>query len=114
MISEFSIERRTSCVEGGTGEDCVEIRLVSTPDPDAMKAILAQFTERLLSTPGLGGIGFESLAMENEMVLITEPSTLRPHRVVLSKSVTGVVAADNQRSEVSQADVRTYRYTYLH
>jgi hypothetical protein len=113
MISEFSIERRTSCVEGGTGEDCVEIHLVSTPDPEAMKAILAQYTERLLSTPGLGGIGFESLAMENEMVLITEPSTLRPHRLVLSKSVAGVVSADNQRSEVSQADVRTYRYTYL-
>lgn len=112
MISKFSIERRTSCVEGGTGEDCVEIHLVSLPDPEAMKAILAQFTDRLLSTPGLGGIGFESLAMENRMVLITEPSTLRPHRVVLTKNVTGVVAADNQRSEVSQADVRTYRYSY--
>lgn len=113
MISEFSIERRTSCVDGGTGEDCVEIHLVSTPDPEAMKAILAQFTERLLSTPGLGGIGFESLSMKNEMVLITEPSTLKPHRVVLSKSVMGVVVADGERSEVSQTDVRTYRYTYV-
>jgi hypothetical protein len=112
MVSEFSIERRTSCIEGGADDDCVEIHLVGRPDPVAMREILAQFTERLLSTPGLGGLGFESLEVENEMVLITEPSTLRPHRVVLSKSVKGVVAADGQRSEVSQTDVRTYRYSY--
>jgi hypothetical protein len=101
-------------VEGGAGSDCVEIHLVSTPDPAAMKEILAQFMERLLSTPGLGGIGFESLELENEMVLITEPSTLRPRRAVFSRSVAGVVAADGQRSEVSQTDIRTFRYTYNH
>lgn len=112
MVSEFSVERRTPCIEGGAIEDCVEIRLVSFPDPDAMKEVLTQFMERLLSVPGLGGLAFESLVMENEMVLITEPETLRPHRVWLSKSVTGVVSADGERSEVSQTDVRTYAYTY--
>lgn len=112
MISEFAIEGRTPCVEGGSVDDCVEIRLVSYPDPGAMKEVLTQYMQRLLAAPGLGGIGFESLVMENEMILITEPATLRPHRVWLSKSVTGVVTAEGERSEVSQTDIRTYEYTY--
>lgn len=112
MVSQFSVERRTPCIQGGANDDCVEIRLVSTPDPEAMKEVLARFMERLLYTPGLGGIGFESLVVENEMILITEPATLRPHRMWLSKSVTGVVTAEGERSQVSQTDVRTYEYTY--
>ncbi|MGH7448902.1 MAG: hypothetical protein ACREK1_05475 [Longimicrobiales bacterium] len=114
MVSEFAIERSTACIEGGSDKDCVEIRLVSRPDPEAMKRILDQFMERLLALPGIGGLAFESLDVGNEMVLVTEPSTLRPHRVVLSRRVTGVVAADGERSEVSQVEVRTLRYTYSH
>jgi hypothetical protein len=112
MVSEFAVERRLACVEGGTTQDCVEIRLVSRPDADAMKGILEQFMARMLATPGLGGIGFESLDMENEVVLVTEPGTLRPHRVRLSKAVTGVVTAAGERGTVSQVEVRTFRYTY--
>jgi hypothetical protein len=55
---------------------------------------------------------FESLDVENEMVLITEPGTLRPHRVQLTKSVYGVVTAGGERGEVSQLDVRTFQYRY--
>lgn len=112
MVSEFSIERRTSCVEAGTDADCVQIRLVSRADSAAVRELLAQFTERLLATPGLG-IAFESFEMENEMVLVTEPSTLRPHRVRISKRTKGVVSAQGERGEVSQSEVRTYRYSYV-
>lgn len=112
MISEFGIVQRTSCDENGTAADCVEIRLVSRPDPEAVKAILAQFMQGLLNAPGLGGIAFERLDMTNELVLITEPGTLRPHRVRISKSVTGVVAAAGERGEVTQTEVRTFRYTW--
>jgi protein required for attachment to host cells len=111
MVSEFRVERRTSCSGVATGDDCVEIRLVSRADPDAVREILAQFTEQLLATPGVG-IAFESFEMENELVLVTEPRTLRPHRVRLSKRMKGVVAAEGERGEVSQIEVRTYRYTY--
>lgn len=111
MISTFSIARRTSCDEGAGGSDCIEIRLVSRADPDAVRAILAQFTERLLATPGVG-IAFESFEMENEMVLVAEPGTLQPHRVSMSKSMGGVFTAQGERGDVSQREVRTYRYTY--
>lgn len=112
MLSEFSVERFTSCTEGGTEHDCVEIRVFSRADPEAVAALLAQFTERLLAMPGLG-IEFESFDMENETTLVTEPSTLRPHRVRISKGTKGIVSAQGQRGEVSQSEVRTYRYVYV-
>lgn len=111
MVSTFSIARRTSCDGVAGGSDCVEVRLVSRADPEAVRAILAQFTERLLATPGVG-IAFESFEMENEMVIVTEPGTLRPHEVHTSKRMGGVFTAQGERGEVSQRDVRTYRYTY--
>lgn len=112
MVSEFSIERRTSCAESGTDQNCIELRVVSRADSAAVRELLAQFTERLLATPGLG-IAFESFEMDNEMVLVTEPSTLRPHRVRMTKRTKGVVSAQGERGEVSQSEVRTYRYTYV-
>ena len=113
MLATFAVERRTSCRDGGSDEDCVEIRLAARADPAAVQQILAQFAERLLATPGLG-IAFESFEMTNELMLITEPSTLRPQRLRLSRGMTGIFTADGQRGEVSQSEQRTYQYTYLH
>jgi hypothetical protein len=111
MVSTFTAGRRTSCSDTGTGNDCVEIRVVSRADPAAVAEILTQFAAGLLAMPGVG-LAFESFELENTMVLVTEPSTLRPHRVRLSKGMKGVFTADGERSEVSQTEVRTYRYTY--
>jgi hypothetical protein len=111
MVSTFRVERRTSCGDGLMGSDCVEIRLVSRADPDAMAEILAEFAERLLAVPGMG-IAFESFELENSMVLVTESATLRPHRVRTEKGMKGVYSADGQRAEVGQSEVRTYTYTY--
>lgn len=111
MVSTFTVVRRRPCNDTGTGDDCVEIRVVSRADPEAVADILAEFTERLLAVPGMG-ISFESFEMENTMVLVTEPSTLRPHHVRLTKGMKGVYAAEGERGEVGQAEVRTYRYTY--
>lgn len=114
IISEFSIVRRTSCGDAAQSADCVEIRVVSRPDPVAIKAVLAKFMEGLLAVPGIGAISYDRLDVEDEMVLVTEYSTLRPHSMRISKRVTGSVTAEGERSEVSQSDVRTYRYTYPH
>lgn len=111
MVSTLSVARRTACHAADSSDGCVEIRLMTRPDPEEVAQLLAQFTEQLLATPGVG-IAFESLEMVNEIVVITEPSTLRPHHVRTSKSTKGVVSADGERGEVSQLEVRTFRYTY--
>lgn len=90
----------------------MEIHLLSSPEPEAVQAILRQFMERIASQPALANFAFERLDLENELVLIIEPATLRPHRARLARSVEGVVRADGKTSNVSQRDVRTYSFTY--
>jgi hypothetical protein len=112
MISRFSVERRIACIDGGTAQDCVSIRLVSEPEPAAAKRILAEFMQRLTPNSGLGGFGFEELQVRNEIVLITEPQTLLPHRLSISKQVDGRVSAGGQSSTISQRDGKMYKFTY--
>ena len=112
MLAEFMVEDRTSCVEGGSDTDCVTLHFVSWPDPDSVNVAIRRFFETLPAIPGADNISFEELDVENEMIIVTEPGTLRPHRVQISKLVSGVVKAGDERGEVSQFDVRTYHYTY--
>ncbi|HEX6133851.1 MAG TPA: hypothetical protein VFZ24_07805 [Longimicrobiales bacterium] len=112
MISEFSIESRTACEAGGADSACVELHYVSYPEPAAVKAALAEYLERLPAVPGMSSFAFEDLEVENEIIIVTEPATLRPHRMQITKAVSGVVTAGGERSEVTQLDVRTYQYTY--
>jgi hypothetical protein len=112
MISQFSVVERVSCLEEGDGEDCVEIHLVSFADPDAMKDHLQQFIRRLSSDPKLAASAYDDLAIENELVLVTEPATLLPHRASITKSISGTFRAREEKGSFSQLDVRTDRYRY--
>ncbi|MBR9990934.1 MAG: hypothetical protein KFH98_14325 [Gemmatimonadetes bacterium] len=112
LVSEFSIEGWTPCTEGVVARECVEIRVEARADPAAVQRILAEFTEQITAVPGVGLV-FESFEMGNEIVLVTEPATLRPHSVRIRRGLAGVFTADGERSEVSQSEVRTYRYTYM-
>jgi hypothetical protein len=112
MQSEFSIVRRVPCRESGSTPDCVEIRLMSRPDGEEVQMLIRRFMDRIAAMPGATSFGFESLDLENELVLIIEPATLLPHRARLSKRVKGVVVAQGKKSDVSQLDVRTYAYSY--
>jgi protein required for attachment to host cells len=112
MVAEFSIERRVPCQETGTMTDCVEIHLRSKPDPEEVKLIIRRFMDRIATMPQMASFGFESLDLENELVLIIEPATLLPHRARLSKRVKGVVVAEGKKNDVSQHDVRTFRFKY--
>ncbi|HEX6307694.1 MAG TPA: hypothetical protein VFZ69_05860 [Longimicrobiales bacterium] len=112
MISELTVQARTSCVEGGSDSSCVELHYVSFPEPAAVKAAIARFLEGVPQMPGMQPFAFEDLEVENEIIIVTEPATLRPHRMQITKALSGAVTAGGERSEVSQLDVRTYRYTY--
>jgi hypothetical protein len=112
MLAEFWIERRVPCLETDSTTDCVEIHLLSRPDAEEVQLLIRRFVDRMAAMPAATGIGFESLDLENELVLIIEPATLLPHRMRLSKRVKGVVVAQGKKSEVSQLDLRTHRFTY--
>ena len=111
MISEFAIVGRLPCTEESLTPDCVEIQLFSYPDEEAMKAVLRRFMQRVAGDAAAAFV-IEALEIENELLLVTEPATLLPHRAVIVKSVRAVGRQSGEPSEFSQTDVRTYTFTY--
>lgn len=111
MITQFWIERWTPCTEDGGDGQCVEIRVVSRPEPDAVKRAIGEFMERFTGDAG-DAFSFEDFNVESEVLLVTEPGTLLPHRVEIAKYVSGTFRVGDETGEFSQTDVRTLRYTY--
>jgi len=111
MNSEFAIVDRLPCTEDVPTPDCVEIQLFSYPDEEAMKAVLRRFMQRVAGDAAAAFV-IEALEIENELLLVTEPATLLPHRAVIVKSVRAVGRQSGEPSEFSQTDVRTYTFTY--
>lgn len=112
MVSEFAIEERVSCEDGGTKTECVQIRLYAEPDSVAMKKVLQQFMEKIAGAGRTDVPVFENLSIRSELLLITRPETLVPYYMELIKVVEGKGRLGEETSPFSQVDRRRYWYTY--
>ncbi len=103
---DFSIER-VPCNAADTGTGCVLIAGASKIDGDAaLKAMSAG--------PAVMGIKVEykSVAIEQRFELVTEPSTLVPHKFVSSFGIKAdqVVMGEAVKSDMVSTETRTYTY----
>lgn len=110
---EFSVRRRVPCAASERALRCVEVTLRSTPDPAAMPRLAAAIVARLAGTALPEGSARE-VTVENELLLVTEPATLVPHRVVWSRAVRVTVAdgPDGAPRVLSQVDRTESEYRY--
>jgi hypothetical protein len=84
---EFNVRRRVPCAAGERGWRCVEAVLRSTPDRAALERAAPQLLARLfpaLADPAAAAAG--DLAADSELVLVTDPATLLPRRLVWTRS----------------------------
>jgi hypothetical protein len=87
---EFSVRRRVPCSAAERERRCVEITLRATPDPAALERVARELAARVAGPerPGTAGeLPRRTVAVENELLLVTEPATLLPHRLVWTRSV---------------------------
>lgn len=87
---EFGVRRRVPCAPRGKALDCVEAEIRATPDPAALERSGRAIVARLAPEAKGGekrpdGEGLE-LSAESELLLVTEPGTLLPHRIVWKRS----------------------------
>lgn len=127
---EFRVRRRVPCAAGERAARCVEVLLRSTPDRDALRRSARAIEARLVGAARAarpepaGAERFEvepvaageparraELTAESELVLVTEPATLLPRRIVWTRSVR-LGGADPDASGVEQVDRREYDYRY--
>jgi len=105
------VRRRVPCSAGERALRCVEITLRSTPDPEVLPAAARALLPRL-AAPGAVNRAAE-LSIEDELLLVTEPATLLPRRVVWTRAVRAAPPSADGAAPVLELVDRTeteYRY----
>lgn len=109
---EFSARRRVPCLATEREARCVEITLRSVPAPQVLPRITKALLVRLAGSEAAAATGaLREVSVENELVLVTEPATLLPHRLVWTRRVRAT-ADGNDAHAVEQVDRREYDYRY--
>ena len=111
---EFRVRRRLPCTAGERPLRCVELTLRSTPDRAALAGAAGALLARLV--PGDAPRpedAAKDLSAECELVLVTDPDTLLPRRMVWTKAVRlglGATGRGAERAELVDRSEWDYRY----
>jgi len=109
---ESSFDGRVPCIEDQPLPECVELTLISYPDPDEIRSILAQLVQRIMQLPS-GALSFDSLDIVNTISLIADPATLRPYSLEIVREVSGTVREKNGAAQpVDQTQERVIQFSY--
>jgi hypothetical protein len=84
---EFGARRRVPCSAAERAPRCVELTLRATPDRDAVARAAAALRARVLPAGAAPPEAEEELSAESELVLVTDPETLLPRRLVWTKAL---------------------------
>jgi hypothetical protein len=111
---EFGVARKVPCAAGEKALRCVEVSLRSVPDPEVLPKITTALVERLAGPEAkIPAAAIRELAIENELLLVTEPATLVPHRLVWTKAIRMTAQEEGgEPSTLEQLDRREYEYRY--
>jgi hypothetical protein len=110
---EFGVRRRVPCSASERALRCVEATLRSTPDRAALERAADALLPRLL--PGAAGrpdAAAQDLSAESELVLVTDPATLLPRRLVWTKAVR-LGGGERGPPAAELVDRTEYDYRYL-
>jgi hypothetical protein len=117
MRYEYGAVERLACTPAMRRDSCVRLELYREPDAAALRKLIAEMMTRL----GVAGKeileGLQELRTINELRLIAEPRTLRPHSVTHVTRVRRVDAAaepggTEKGATTTRVDIRTARYRY--
>ncbi len=99
----FSARRRVPCAAGERRAGCVELTLRSEPSPAALRRAAPRLARELAGKDAPAPAPGTETAAEAELVLVTDPSTLVPRRLVWTKTAR-IGAGEDEREEVDRAE----------
>lgn len=105
----FQAFARIPCDEESTTRDCVELRLVTMPDPDALAELLAHFLHTQAADPDER---ISDMTMRVEVSLVTEPSTLLPHALEVTREAVLQMEGPDGARQQRGLDIRSTVYRY--
>lgn len=108
---EFQVRRRTPCAAGETVPRCVEVTLREVPDPDALRRASRTLRAWIAGGEEPPDDAAEDVAVESELVLVTDPQTLLPRRLAWTRTARAE-AADRREPVHEAVDRSEYDYHY--
>jgi hypothetical protein len=110
---EFGVRRRVPCSAAERAPRCVEATLRATPDRDAVERVRDALLARLLPDGAeRPEDGADELLAESELVLVTDPETLLPRRLVWTKALR-LGSAEGGPPAAERIDRSAYDYRWL-
>jgi hypothetical protein len=113
MEYEFSASERIPCSKGKGRTTCVKLEMYSAPDTAQLRKVVGEIMKQLAPNLKDAASMLQNMTMLNEIELIAEPATLRPHSITRIKRVIVNAAEKGKAPEVNRrVDIRTARYRY--
>ena len=114
MNYEFAAVERVPCAGSEREARCVELFMRSAPDSAAFAGLLRTLFETIAPDQRSAVEGLQNMRAVNELTVIAEPATLRPHSVELIKFVEVGVApsSGDAGGKTMRLDRRAASYTY--
>lgn len=109
-VYEFRLVGTEPCGASGpaAAKRCARLQMLSLPDP----AQLAQVMSKALVDMGFPNLSFDGLAQHSQVTLLTDPETLLPYEVTMTKLVQGILKDGAQSRVFRRADETRLAYTY--
>ncbi|MFT5356174.1 MAG: hypothetical protein ACI9KE_003397 [Polyangiales bacterium] len=104
LLSHYTAIGRAPCFEGAPSDDCIRVQFDSVAPPDQLRVLVDSAASELPGPiPLLRELRFEG-------TLITEPNTLVPHTMTLTKFVRAEMP--NGAGEIAEEELREWRFQY--
>lgn len=116
MRYEFGAAERVPCAPEMRPATCVRLEMYSEPDTASLRRVIAEMVTRLGASEKDKDLltSLQNLRTMNELIVITEPGTLRPYAVTRVRRVQLSVApgTTEKAGTTTRVDTRTARYRY--
>ena len=110
MKNVFQAHRLVPCRRGGSDRTCVELSMITKPDPEEMKTFLQAF---LAKFPGGEKVPRPSaFDLVTEIRLLTEPEGMLPHSLSIVRRTTVTMEIEGKTNQAERLDETKTSYTY--
>jgi hypothetical protein len=108
----FSARRRVPCAAGEREARCVELLLRAIPEADAVARAEAEAVAAMGPAAGVDAGEVREVAAEAEALVVAEPATLVPHRLVWTKRLRVVWGTKEGLASAEREDRSEYGWRY--
>ena len=108
----FSARRRVPCAAGETEPRCVELLLRATPEAAAVARVEGEAVAALGPGARVDAAEIREVEAEAEALVVAEPATLAPHRLVWTKRLRVVWGTKDGLESVEREDRSEYAWRY--